>query len=404
IQVVHEEHVCAGNKVNEKLGLHAFVNGECRIKPVGTNKLENAAVRLVKNEKHSSIDFRLSLPSHSTSVLVSSQSGMKPFAQWSSLEPFEATFKAGKKPSLGGSSQTYHLACHRYAKTVAGDGDGPIELAGKSQRTFKAGKKPSLGGSSQTYHLACHRYAKTVAGDGDGPIELAGKSQRAFRCISYVAFDIVQTVCARIRTLKVCIDSPVAPGRSAPSGSEFSTREDPQNHSSHTTAQWASTHSLENSLDETYELTPKMDGQWSKGHQTDGARLELCCQDEDAGGHMETVVRNTVSCPVAEIYVTIKAYGCITYSHLVTYITIEMSDKSCRAFRRKHEGLDTARLPKPRQGKSSGRGRVRITDLPDSAIHPSITGTTSRGHVQTDHSSDDFSAGSFIHLVRILSP
>ncbi|KAG5453231.1 hypothetical protein CSKR_111918 [Clonorchis sinensis] len=31
---------------------------------------------------------------------------------------------------------------------------------------------------------------------------------------------------------------------------------------------------------------------------------------------------------------------------------------------RLHEGWDTARLPKPRQGKSRGRGRVRTTDLP----------------------------------------
>ncbi|KER26509.1 hypothetical protein T265_06232 [Opisthorchis viverrini] len=37
---------------------------------------------------------------------------------------------------------------------------------------------------------------------------------------------------------------------------------------------------------------------------------------------------------------------------------------SCHATRRKHEGWDTARLPKPRQGKSSGGGRIRTTDLP----------------------------------------
>ncbi|KAG5452842.1 hypothetical protein CSKR_108992 [Clonorchis sinensis] len=37
---------------------------------------------------------------------------------------------------------------------------------------------------------------------------------------------------------------------------------------------------------------------------------------------------------------------------------------SCHATQRKHEGWDTARLPKPRQGKSRGRGRVRTTDLP----------------------------------------
>ncbi|KAG5444744.1 hypothetical protein CSKR_113850 [Clonorchis sinensis] len=41
-----------------------------------------------------------------------------------------------------------------------------------------------------------------------------------------------------------------------------------------------------------------------------------------------------------------------------------LSVPSCHAIRRKHEGWDTARLPKPRQGKSRGRGRVRTTDLP----------------------------------------
>ncbi|KER33697.1 hypothetical protein T265_00576 [Opisthorchis viverrini] len=36
---------------------------------------------------------------------------------------------------------------------------------------------------------------------------------------------------------------------------------------------------------------------------------------------------------------------------------------NCHATRRLHEGSDTARLPRPRQGKSRGRGRVRTTDL-----------------------------------------
>ncbi|KAG5448326.1 hypothetical protein CSKR_107041 [Clonorchis sinensis] len=37
---------------------------------------------------------------------------------------------------------------------------------------------------------------------------------------------------------------------------------------------------------------------------------------------------------------------------------------SCHATRMKHEGWDTARLSKPGQGKSRGRGRVRTTDIP----------------------------------------
>ncbi|KER26706.1 hypothetical protein T265_06072 [Opisthorchis viverrini] len=40
---------------------------------------------------------------------------------------------------------------------------------------------------------------------------------------------------------------------------------------------------------------------------------------------------------------------------------------SCHATRRKHEGWDTAGLPKPRQGKSRDRGRVRTTDLPQTS-------------------------------------
>ncbi|KER25293.1 LOW QUALITY PROTEIN: hypothetical protein T265_14240 [Opisthorchis viverrini] len=43
---------------------------------------------------------------------------------------------------------------------------------------------------------------------------------------------------------------------------------------------------------------------------------------------------------------------------------------SCHATLKEHEGWDTARLPKPRQGKSRGRGRVRTTDLPVSKFAP----------------------------------
>ncbi|KAG5452645.1 hypothetical protein CSKR_114247 [Clonorchis sinensis] len=37
---------------------------------------------------------------------------------------------------------------------------------------------------------------------------------------------------------------------------------------------------------------------------------------------------------------------------------------SCHATRRTHEGWDSARSPKPKQGKSRGRGGVRTTDIP----------------------------------------
>ncbi|KER26278.1 hypothetical protein T265_14040, partial [Opisthorchis viverrini] len=40
-----------------------------------------------------------------------------------------------------------------------------------------------------------------------------------------------------------------------------------------------------------------------------------------------------------------------------------LSVPNCRATRRKHEDWATTRLPKPSQGKSRGKGRVRTTDL-----------------------------------------
>ncbi|KER23930.1 hypothetical protein T265_08292 [Opisthorchis viverrini] len=40
------------------------------------------------------------------------------------------------------------------------------------------------------------------------------------------------------------------------------------------------------------------------------------------------------------------------------------SEPNCHATRRLHEGWDTVRLPKPRQGKSRSKSRIRTTDLP----------------------------------------
>ncbi|KER33406.1 LOW QUALITY PROTEIN: hypothetical protein T265_12620 [Opisthorchis viverrini] len=67
----------------------------------------------------------------------------------------------------------------------------------------------------------------------------------------------------------------------------------------------------------------------------------------------------------------IKAFSCST-----------LPVPSCHVTRREHEGWDTARLPKPRQGKSSGRGRIRTADLqeieplrrsaPRSSFHPGL--------------------------------
>ncbi|GAA52008.1 hypothetical protein CLF_107216 [Clonorchis sinensis] len=58
----------------------------------------------------------------------------------------------------------------------------------------------------------------------------------------------------------------------------------------------------------------------------------------------------------------------------------------CHAPRKKHEGWDTAKLPKPKQGKLTGIGRVRTTDLqPSSSAMTSPTGDqlnpTSRDHI-----------------------
>ncbi|KER28054.1 hypothetical protein T265_13670, partial [Opisthorchis viverrini] len=59
-----------------------------------------------------------------------------------------------------------------------------------------------------------------------------------------------------------------------------------------------------------------------------------------------------ISCSEIKIKIKDKAFSCST-----------LPVPSCHATLREHEGWDTARLPKPRQGKSSGGGRIRTTDL-----------------------------------------
>ncbi|KER28586.1 hypothetical protein T265_13551, partial [Opisthorchis viverrini] len=61
---------------------------------------------------------------------------------------------------------------------------------------------------------------------------------------------------------------------------------------------------------------------------------------------------------------------------------------NCHATRSRHEGWDTARLPKPRQGKSGGRGRVRATDLP-------VNGPCSTDKTQTGGRSPPGTMGTF---------
>ncbi|KAG5442205.1 replication factor C subunit 1, partial [Clonorchis sinensis] len=70
-----------------------------------------------------------------------------------------------------------------------------------------------------------------------------------------------------------------------------------------------------------------------------------------------------------------------------------LSVPNCHATRRLHEGWDTARLLKPRQGNSRGRSRVRTTDLPVKAaltrsfnksthLLPYATGVVSKGRAK----------------------
>ncbi|KER31359.1 hypothetical protein T265_02408 [Opisthorchis viverrini] len=50
--------------------------------------------------------------------------------------------------------------------------------------------------------------------------------------------------------------------------------------------------------------------------------------------------------------------------HAMSFSCSTLSVPNCHATLRKHECWDTARLPKPRQGKSTGRGWVRAKGLP----------------------------------------
>ncbi|GAA47720.1 hypothetical protein CLF_100720 [Clonorchis sinensis] len=64
---------------------------------------------------------------------------------------------------------------------------------------------------------------------------------------------------------------------------------------------------------------------------------------------------------VVRIDATLELYQVCTVNQKPGYLH---KAASCHATRRKQEGWDITRLPKPRQGKSRGKGRVRNTDLP----------------------------------------
>ncbi|GAA47879.1 exosome complex exonuclease RRP6, partial [Clonorchis sinensis] len=76
----------------------------------------------------------------------------------------------------------------------------------------------------------------------------------------------------------------------------------------------------------------------------DSLGIDVCCVSETRIQDSSTILELTA--PLK------KLFSCNT-----------LSVPSCDATRGKHEGWDTARLPKPRQGKSRGRGQVRTTDV-----------------------------------------
>ncbi|KER30944.1 hypothetical protein T265_02752 [Opisthorchis viverrini] len=56
--------------------------------------------------------------------------------------------------------------------------------------------------------------------------------------------------------------------------------------------------------------------------------------------------------------------SCVCLQVVLAFSCSTLLVPSCHATRRKHEGWDTARLPKPRQEKSSGGSWIRTTNLP----------------------------------------
>ncbi|KAG5453526.1 Potassium voltage-gated channel protein eag [Clonorchis sinensis] len=58
-----------------------------------------------------------------------------------------------------------------------------------------------------------------------------------------------------------------------------------------------------------------------------------------------------------------KSYNRLCNNKKKSFSCSTLSVPNCHAIRRLHEGWDTARLPKPRQGKSRGRGGVQTTDI-----------------------------------------
>ncbi|KAG5448286.1 hypothetical protein CSKR_110463, partial [Clonorchis sinensis] len=87
-------------------------------------------------------------------------------------------------------------------------------------------------------------------------------------------------------------------------------------------------------------------------------------------GFCERLTWNPAESPVCDVFRQLNVLhqaascsSCYDIRDIAIHVST-LSVPSCRATRRKHEGWDTVMLPKPRQGKSRGRGRVRTTSLP----------------------------------------
>ncbi|GAA51219.1 histone H2A, partial [Clonorchis sinensis] len=82
----------------------------------------------------------------------------------------------------------------------------------------------------------------------------------------------------------------------------------------------------------------------------------------------QTLVAAVITSSIAIILIVAGICLKLAYWHSLyykdEYYCNTLSVPSFHATRRNHEGWDTARLPKPTQGKSRGTGRVRTTNLP----------------------------------------
>ncbi|KAG5443138.1 hypothetical protein CSKR_108533 [Clonorchis sinensis] len=93
-------------------------------------------------------------------------------------------------------------------------------------------------------------------------------------------------------------------------------------------------------------------------------------QTGDSAGFQVSLSQNqidlqmSISIEISAILVQVEHKSTTTRPDKKSFSCSTLSVPNCRATRRLHEGWDTARVPKPRQGRSRGRGRVLTADLP----------------------------------------